>query len=83
MNKSINAFMKGMSDREYARNMVGPLMMGLGIFLLVFMRSSTQTAGASQIVIFTLSGILVASGIVVTYIGVIRDSLERLPADFR
>jgi TRADD-N domain-containing protein len=72
MDISFTSLMKAFSNREYTRNIAGPLMMALGIFLLV--SPVARTTGILQNVVLFTAGVLVLGGIVVTYIGVVRQA---------
>jgi hypothetical protein len=53
-----------------SRTTAGPFMMVAGLILLMYPRSTT---GVVQVVTLSLSGILVLGGMLVTYLGVIRE----------
>lgn len=68
----LDDLVKTLSNREYARNFVGPMMMALGIFLLT--SAVAQSSGILQTVVLVIAGILVVGGIVVTYVAVVKQA---------
>ena len=69
---NFTSLMKAFSNREYTRNVAGPLMMALGIFLLT--STVANTTRLLQTVVLVTSGILVFGGMIVTYLGVVREA---------